>query len=127
MKEKGQALIILIVAIAVAISVLSTAIFASIGRAKVGNTNISGEKAYYAAESGLEYALQKLLRNPNACSDSDTLNQDGAAITINYNQSGLDCNITSGATNGNITKQIQVQVSFDANGVLQYNFWQEIP
>src|SRR3990167_6339474 len=105
MKEKGQALIILIVAIALTLSVLTASLLASISQARVSSTSKLGQKVYYAAESGAEYGLLKSLRNPGSCTGSDILNQDSVSITVNYNLSGSSCVITSEAMQNNILKK----------------------
>src|SRR3990172_3400841 len=97
MKEKGQALIILIVAIALTLSVLTASLLASISQAKASSTSRFGQKVYYAAESGAEYGLLKVMRNPSNCTGSDTLNQDSVAVTITYSPSGSSCVVTSEA------------------------------
>ena len=102
MKEKGQALIILIVAIALTLSVLTASLLASISQAKASSTSRLGQKVYYAAESGAEYGLLKSLRNPGSCTGSETLNQDSVLVTITYTPSGTSCVVTSEAIQNNI-------------------------
>ena len=127
MKEKGQALIILIVAIALTLSVLTASLLASINQAKASSTSRLGQKVYYAAESGAEYGLLKLLRNPGSCTGSDTLNQDLVSVTITYNSAGTSCVVTSEATQNNILKKIRVESSYTPSQIFTTCCWSEIP
>jgi type II secretory pathway component PulK len=65
--KRGQALIILIVAVAVSLIILTGAILRSIDQAKTSALNRLGKKVYYAAETGVEYGLIKLMRMPSGC------------------------------------------------------------
>ena len=125
--KEGQALIILIVAVAISILVLTSAILASIGQAKNSARNKLSQKVYYAAETGAEYGLIKIMRDPNSCSGTSSLTQDSINITINYNLAGGNCTVTSQAQKDNITKKIEVVASYDANWVFDYSSWSEIP
>ena|SRR4030067_331927 len=127
MNEKGQALIILIVAIAIALLVLTSAILRSIGQAKISARNQLGQKVYYAAEAGTEYGLIKLMRDPTSCIGSDSLNLDLVNVTIIYNVSGTDCVVNSEAVKGNIKKKIEVTASYNPSWIFNYSDWTEIP
>jgi len=127
MKEKGQALIILIVAIALTLSVLTASLLASVSQAKASSTSRLGQKVYYAAESGAEYGLLKLMRNPGNCTGSDTLNQDLVSVTITYNSAGTSCVVTSEATQNNILKKIRVEGSYTPSQIFTTCCWSEIP
>lgn len=125
--KEGQALIILIVAVAISILVLTSAILASIGQAKSSARNKLGQKVYYAAEAGAEYGLIKIMRDPTSCSGTSSLTQDSINITINYNLAGGNCTVMSQAQKDNIIKKIEVVASYDANWVFDYSNWSEIP
>lgn len=127
MNQKGQALIIMIVAIAVSTLVLTAALLQSIGQAKASASNKLSKKVYYAAEAGTEYSLIKLMRDPNSCSGTDSITQDSVSITITYNFSGGNCTITSQAQKDTIIKKIEVVASYDTNWVFDYSNWVEIP
>lgn len=125
--EAGQALIILIVAIAVALLVLTSAVLRSIDQAKLSARNKLGQKVYYAAEAGVEYGLIKTMRNPSSCSGSDVLALDSATVNITYNIAGSNCQIISKATQGSLIKKIEVFASYDSGWVFNYSSWSEIP
>jgi len=125
--KEGQALIILIVAIALALSVLTASLLASISQAKASATSRLGLRVYYAAESGAEYALMKFMRDPGNCTGIDSLNQDSIQITISYNFSGSICQITSEATKNTILKKIQLEANYNPSQIFNTCCWSEIP
>lgn len=128
--EAGQALIILIVAIAVALLVLTSAVLRSIDQAKLSARNKLGQKVYYAAEAGVEYGLVKTMRNPNSIlciGPDDLLTLDSVSVKVTYNIAGSDCQITSEATQGSLIKKIEVLASYDSGWVFNYSSWSEIP
>lgn len=127
LNSKGQALIILIVAIAVSLLVLTSAALRSIGQAKFSARNKLGQKVYYAAEAGAEYGLIKTMRNPSSCSGSDALTLDSATVNVTYNIAGSNCQITSEAKQGSLIKKIEVLASYDSGWVFNYSSWSEIP
>lgn len=125
--EAGQALIILIVAITVALLVLTSAVLRSIDQAKLSARNKLGQKVYYAAEAGVEYGLIKTMRNPSSCSGSDALTLDSATVNITYSIAGSNCQIISKAAQGSLIKKIEVFASYDSGWVFNYSSWSEIP
>jgi hypothetical protein len=127
MSERGQALIILIVAIGIALLVLTSAVLLSIGQAKISARSKIGQRVYYAAETGAEYGLIKIMRNPGSCSGADSFTLDSSDITITYNPAGSNCQITSEAKLNNLIKKVQVEASYDSGWVFDYSSWNEIP
>ena len=132
MKQKitsgsGQALIILLVAAAVTLSVLTAATLASIGQAKSSGRNELGRKVYYAAETGAEYALMKLMRDPASCAGTDNLTIGSASVTISYSLVSGTCTVAAKAAQGNIVKTISVQSSYNPSFIFNYSGWSEIP
>jgi hypothetical protein len=125
--ERGQALITLLVAIAVALSILTAATLASISLGKDVSRNVLGRKVYYAAETGAEYGLMKLMRNPTTCSGTDNLTLDSADITITYTDLGANCGVSSKAQIQNLVKTVQVETSYDSNQIFNYYNWIETP
>jgi len=125
--QRGQALIILIVAISLALLVLTSAVLRSIGQAKFSARNKLGQKVYYAAEAGVEYGLIKTLRDPNNCSGSDAFTLDSATVNVTYNIAGSNCQITSEATEGNLIKKIQVESSYNSSKTYETCCWLEVP
>ncbi|HEX7456109.1 MAG TPA: pilus assembly PilX N-terminal domain-containing protein [Candidatus Nanoarchaeia archaeon] len=127
MNQKGQALIIMIVAVTIATLVLTSAILRSLGQAKASARNKLSQRVYYAAEAGAEHGLIKLMRQPGGCTGSDSLSQDSIDITITYNLSGGDCTLTSQAQKDNIIKKIEVTASYDTGWVFNHSGWSLVP
>jgi hypothetical protein len=126
MSEKGQALIILIVAAGLAISVLTTVAITALSLGKNTAKGEAGRAVYYVAESGAEYGILKLMRTPT-CSGSDSFTVDQTSVTVTYNPAGSSCVVTATAQKGNIQKKILLEGSYDTNQVFNYCCWQEIP
>jgi len=124
--KEGQALIVLLVAAAVTLSVLTAATLAAVGQGKASARNELGRKAYYAAEAGAEYGIIKLMRNPGSCPGSDSLTIDSLTTTITYTATGSACIVRSKAVGNNTIKTIQVQGSYDSNQIFNYSGWSEI-
>ena len=78
-----------------------------------------GTSAYYAAETGAENALIRLLRDPNY--SGETLPIDGALVTIEVGN-GM---VTSTATIDNSVRKIQLNYVYN-NNVLTVVSWKEI-
>src|SRR4030042_3728838 len=124
--KKGQALIILIVAIAIAITIVTSTTLLAVGQAKASLNEKLGRKVYYAAEAGNEYALVKLIRNPNSCAGTDIFTRDSVLINVAYNLSGGRCVVTSEAKQNNIVKKIKVEAWYNTNRIFETCCWQEI-
>lgn len=125
--ESGQALIILIVAIALSITILTGATLTAITLAKNTFLTETSLTAYYGAESGVEYGLMKLIRNPGNCpAPNDALTIDASTVTISYGLVGPVCTISVTSVNGTVLKKIQVQATI-ANSKVTYCCWKELP
>lgn len=138
MRQKGQALILVIVTTAVSISVLATATFAVVGQSRTTILNETGNQVYFAAESGGEQAIIKLIREPATCpppgpDSSESLTQDSINITITYVNFFGVCAVTAQAQKGNILRKVQFLAGYDTNpaspNYRKFNVccWKEIP
>ncbi|MDO8260599.1 MAG: hypothetical protein Q7T50_03840 [Candidatus Magasanikbacteria bacterium] len=125
--ESGQALIIIIFAIALAITILGGVTISAITLGKNARLVQDSETAYYAAEGGLEYGLIKLNRNPTGCvNPTDNLTIETSNVVVSYSLSGAVCTVLSTATNGTVLKKFQVQATI-ANSKVTYCCWKEVP
>ena len=127
--ESGQALIILIVAMALAITILTGVTLTAVTLAKSTLLTKDSQTAYYAAESGVEYGLMKLVRNPSSCdapAPNDDLTIDASTVTISYGLVESVCTISVTGTNGTVLKKFQVQATI-ANSKVTYCCWKELP
>ncbi|HSX58123.1 MAG TPA: hypothetical protein VLE47_02510 [Candidatus Saccharimonadales bacterium] len=125
-KEKGQALIIVIFGIAIAITILTGAVVTAITLGKNARLGEDAQSALLAAESGGEVALEKLVRDPNSCSGTESLSVNSASVTISYSLAAPNCTIVSTAQMGTLVKKIQIIANLSSNKVT-YSSWKEIP
>ena len=120
--HRGQALVILLVFVAVAMVVSATAvvimIIGSHGSAQLANS----QAAWTTAESGGEDALLRLLRDPTYAGETLTIGTDTATISV----TGTDPKIiTSTGVSGEFSRRIKITAGF-TNGVLIISSWQEV-
>lgn len=78
--SKGQALVILLVYMVISLMFLSAAIIISIANSQSSMQEQEGNVALNIAESGLENALLRLLRDPEY--SGETLTVDGGTATV---------------------------------------------
>lgn len=121
MYQKGQALVILLFFMAMALTVTSIAIVANIVNSQTTTRVNVGVTTEQAAQSGAENALLRLLRNPNYT--GETLTIGSGTVTVNVTGTTTKT-ITSNAVDGTFTRQIVVSATI-ANGVLHIVSWQE--
>jgi len=127
MRQKGQALILFLVASAFAITVLSSAVVASITQGKNSLRELDSLNALSAAESGAEYAILKLMRAPSSCTGQENLTLDSASVTINYTPVGSDCLISSSATSGLSLKKVEVRGGYNSTQVFLTCCYLQLP
>ena len=81
-----------------------------------------GTLAYYAAESGVENALLRLLRNPNYIGETLTIGEATAVITV----TGVNPKtVVSVGQNGNFKRKVSAQVTY-SNGYYTFSNWKEL-
>lgn len=120
--ERGQALVTLLIFMVVALIVTSAAIIIIFLNSLSSSKVIVGELAYYTAESGIENAILRLLRNPSYAGETLAVDQGTATITVTGTEPKT---ITSIGKLGNFTRTLQVQVGY-TNNVLTISSWGEI-
>ena len=120
--KRGQTLVILLVFITVSIIIASAAATLNI----VNSTAVSkveiAESAYNIAESGLENALLRLLRDTSY--PGETLTVDAGTATITVTGSG-PYPILSKGVSGNFLRQVEIQVAYNS-GIMSITSWREI-
>jgi hypothetical protein len=117
--QKGQAVLTLLFFMVIAMSIITAVVIVVINTAQAGSNIEQGTVSYYAAETGAENALIRLLRDPNY--SGETLNIDNGTVTITVNN-GL---ITSTAQIDDSIRKVQVQTVYN-NNVLTVTSWKEI-
>ncbi len=119
LNQKGTALITLLFFMTIFVSVITAIVLIVLNTISAGSNLEQGTLAYYAAETGAENALLRLLRDPNYTGETMTVDQGTVVIDVS---SGV---ITSTATVGNSIRKIQVQTVYN-NNVLTTTSWTEI-
>jgi hypothetical protein len=120
--KKGQALVMLLVFVAIGIIVTSASVVVLLVGSQSASSLEQTVGAYDLAEAGAENALIRLLRNPTYA--GETLTALGGTTTITVTGTSPKV-VTSVAAIGNYVRKIQVTTS-EVNGVLTVVSWTEI-
>lgn len=120
--QSGQILVILLVIVVVAIIITSASVVIVYNNTQAAGRFEQGTETYYVAESGLENALLRLLREPNYT--GETLNVDNGTAVIQVTGTNPII-VTSQGTMGNYQRIIQVKAVYN-NNILTINSWKEI-
>lgn len=120
--QNGQTLVMLLVFVIIAITITSTAAIVVAINALGSQKMHQSLNAFYAAESGAENALLRLLRDPNYSGETLTVGDGLTTITVT-GSSTKTINVTG--TNGNFQRKIQVVASY-VNNVLTVVSWKEV-
>lgn len=136
--KSGQTMVMLIifVIVSITITVASTAIL--ITNSLTATKFQEGLITYHIAESGIENAMMRLLRDPNytgtgycsgsGCTPEPVLTVGTGTVNTTVTASGAcqpSLTITSTATSGNFVRKIQACVSY-VNNILIVSSWREI-
>lgn len=119
---KGQAMVTVLVFAVVTITIATAAIFMTLNIASSQSSISSSSSVYLYAETGMENALLRLLRDP---AYSGEVMQIGSAEITTSVTNGSDYTITSSARDGSYLRTIQVQASV-TNGILSIDNWKEV-
>lgn len=117
--QKGQAIVTLLFIMVVSISVITAVVIVTANSVASGSSLEQGTVAFYAAETGAQNGLLRLLRNPSY--SGETLVVDDATVTITVSGNV----ITSIAEYGNSIRKIEVQTMYN-NNELTVDSWREI-
>lgn len=118
-QQAGQAIVMLLFFMVISITVITAVVIVVGNSISSGSYFERGTVAYYSAETGIENALLRLLRDPTYT--GETMDIAGAQVTIVVD-SGT---ITSTAFYANTERKIQVETIYD-NNVLEVVSWREI-
>lgn len=120
--KHGQTLVTLLIFMIIGITITTAAVVMVI----VNSRNVSrieqGNDTLAVAESGVENALLRLLRDPSYA--GETLTVGTGTTTVQVTSSGTNRTITSTAVMGNFSRKVQVNVTL--SGDLTITSWQEI-
>ncbi len=121
-KQKGQVLVTLLFFMVIAIIITSAAVVVIFINNLSGTSLQQGNLSYYVAESGIENALLRLLRDPNYPGETLTIGSGTAVISV----TGVNPKIaTATGTLGNFVRKIQVTANY-TNNILTVTSWKEI-
>jgi len=121
--QRGQALITLLFFTVIAVIITSAAVVIILINSLSAQKLEQGTISYYAAESGAENAILRLLRDPSYT--GETLTIDGSIVVSTVSQSGSTYTIASSATSGNFKRKVEITASFVSN-ILTISSWKEI-
>jgi len=120
--QKGQTLVTLLVFSVVALTVATAAVGIMLNVAQ-GTNRVEGTvTASQVAESGVENALLRLLRNPSYTGETLQVGDGSAVITVSGTNPKT---VTVNGTLDSHTKTIEVIVTY-TNGVMNVTSWNEI-
>lgn len=120
-RKTGQSLVTLLVFMMIAISVTSAATVLIVNSSLATSELEESEIAYNVAESGIENALLRMLRNPNYTGETLAVGSGTATITITGTNPKT---IVSEGRVGNFIRKVQVVA--DYSSILNITSWQEI-
>jgi type II secretory pathway component PulK len=117
--EKGHAVVALLFFMTISMAIVSSIVALVLNNATSASNIEQGTVAYYAAESGAENALLRLIRDPSYTGETITIDQANVLIEVNNNVA------TSTATFGNSVRKIQVDTVYN-NNIREVISWKEI-
>lgn len=120
-QQSGQVLVVLLVFIAVATTVgIATTLLSAYSLSSASDAELA-QTALDTAESGMENALLRLLRNPSYTGETLTLPTGVVTITVTGASTKT---ITATATAGGYLRSVVVQTS-TTDGVTTVNSWRD--
>jgi hypothetical protein len=122
--EQGQALVTLLFFMVIGGTIITSAALVIANSMLSGSTAEQSTSAYYAAESGVEDGLLRLLRNPSFTGPFTLTVGDGSVLTT-VTGSGTNKTINAVGTSGTTVRKIQVQAT-TTNGQQSISSWQEV-
>lgn len=117
--QRGHALITLLFFMVISLTIVTGVTIVVLNNAAATSEAEQGTIAYYAAETGAENALLRLVRDPNYT--GETLNIDGGSVVIQVNNG----TIISAATISRAVRKIQVETT-NTNNQVNVASWKEI-
>lgn len=122
--KQGQTLITLLVFIIIFLTITSAAVIMLSSNSVSTDTFQQSIAAKEIAESGIENALLRLLRNPDYTGETLTVGDGNVIITVTGD--AVNKIIISKGKLGNFQRIIQTNITYN-NGMLNITSWKEIP
>ncbi|HLD25400.1 MAG TPA: hypothetical protein VJB96_05795 [Patescibacteria group bacterium] len=120
----GQVMITMLYIMVIGILVTTGATYAVIANTQSTTTYELGTRAHQAAESGIENALIRLIRDPAYAGETLVVAPGETATITVSTASGIV--VTSSGTAGGTTRQIETTIQYN-NGILTILSWKELP
>lgn len=120
--QRGQALITLLFFMVIAITITTASVVILFLTMSSATKFEQGTRSYYIAESGIENALLRLLRDPSYSGETITVEDGTAVISVSGTSPYV---ITSIGETGNFQRTLQVEADY-TNGVLSVGEWREM-
>lgn len=120
--EKGQALVVLICFAVIAATIVASTVLISIATISAGGKTQEGAIAYDIAESGVENALLRMLRDPSYTGETLAVGQGSAVITVTGTNPRT---IVSQGIQGSHRRTLQA-IASDSAGMLTVTSWREL-
>lgn len=117
----GQAMIMLISFVAIAVTVITSGLINMLINTTAATRTQVGDTAYSVAESGVENALIRLLRDSSYVGETLTVGTGNAVVTVTGSNPKT---IISTGTYGAFKRKITV-VASDSAGILSVTSWKE--
>ncbi len=108
----------------IGVLVTTGAVYMLFTNTAVATTDELSMMARTAAESGVENALLRLIRNPSYTGETLTLD-GGRTATVTVASSSSEV-ITSAGSAGSVTRRVQATIQYN-QGILTVVSWKEIP
>lgn len=120
--QKGQALVTLLFFVLISLTITTSAIIIIIANSISAGKIEQGTASYYSAESGIENALLRLLRDPNY--SGETLTIGGATVVTTVSGSNPKT-IVSTSQEGSFKRKISALATY-SNGYYTISSWKEL-
>ena len=121
--QKGQALVTLLFFVIISLTITSAAIIIIMVNSISAGKLEEGTVAYYAAESGIENALIRLLRDADYT--GETLTIGDVTVTVTATGSANTKTITSIGQAGKFKRTVQAEMNYNS-GYYSFSNWKEL-
>lgn len=123
--KAGETLVTLLVFMVVAITVTTSAAMIVLNNSLNASKFEVGQEASYTAESGIEDALLRLLRDPSF--SGETLTVGNGTATVSVTGTPTTRVITSVGKNNSFSRKIQLNAGYNNGRLVITPPWQEVP
>jgi len=127
MKQQGQTLVTLLFFMVIALTITTGAIIIIYVNTQAQTKVQQSQSAYYVAESGMENAMIRILRDPGYTGETVTIGEGTASVsaTLSGTVNAGTFTATSSGIVGNFVRKIQVIGNYTSD-VFSIQSWKEI-